>query len=110
MQLQSLKLVTIIAEAVLREPLIHKVLELGATGASYHATGGIGARGTRHDVVLGENVQIKVVCGEPVARAIFQFLHDHYLERYACIAWMTDVECLAPPLLPPGEDGGAASG
>ncbi len=94
MQLKKLKLVTIIGETVLREPLIHKVLELGAPGVSYHSTGGTGSRGTRHDVVLGENVQIKVVCTTEVAESILSFISNHYYEHYACIAWMNDVEVI----------------
>lgn len=92
MQLCPLKLVTIIAEMVLREPIVHKVLELGATGVSYHSCGGTGSRHTRHDVVLGENVQIKVVCPKEVAEAILTFVSHNYFEHYACIAWMNDVE------------------
>jgi hypothetical protein len=94
MKLEPLKLVTIIAESVLREPLIHKIVELGATGVSYHSTGGTGSRGTRHDVVLGENVQIKVVCTAEVAMSILEYLHQHYFERYACIAWIMEIEVL----------------
>ena len=92
MNLEPLKLVTIIAESVLREPLIHKILELGATGISYHSTGGSGSRGMRHDVVLGENVQIKVVCNDEVAEAILTYVSEHVFERYACIAFLTDVK------------------
>jgi len=92
MQLYPLKLVTIIAETILREPIIHKILELGASGVSYHSTGGTGSRHTRHDEVLGENVQIKVVCPKEVAEAILTYVSHHYFEHYACIAWMNDVE------------------
>jgi hypothetical protein len=92
MQLYTLTLVTIIAETILREPIIHKILELGATGVSYHSTGGTGSRHTRHDEVLGENVQIKVVCPKSTAEAILTFVSHHYFENYACIAWMNDVE------------------
>ncbi len=94
MKLEPLKLVTIIAESVLREPLIHKILELGATGVSYHSTGGSGSRGTRHDVVLGENVQIKVVCNEELAQAILTYVSEHVFERYACIAYLSDVQAV----------------
>jgi nitrogen regulatory protein P-II 2 len=92
MQLYPLKLVTIIAETILREPIIHKILELGAVGVSYHSTGGTGSRHTRHDVVLGENVQIKVICPKEVAEKILTYVSHNYFENYACIAWMNDVE------------------
>lgn len=92
MKLMTLTLVTIIAEALLKEPIVEKVLELGATGVSYHSTGGTGSRHTRHDVVLGENVQIKVVCPREIAEQILTFVSHNYFENYACIAWMNDVE------------------
>ena len=44
MQLYSLKLVTVVAEEVLKDQLVRKILELGATGCSYHSTEGTGSR------------------------------------------------------------------
>jgi nitrogen regulatory protein P-II 2 len=92
MQLHKLTLVTIIAETILREPIVHKVIELGASGVSYHSTGGTGSRHSRHDVILGENVQIKVICSRDLAEKILTYVSHHYFENYACIAWMNDVE------------------
>ena len=44
MQLTKMKLVTIIGEEILKNRLVKKVQELGATGASFDRTQGVGAR------------------------------------------------------------------
>ena len=92
MQLQTLKLVTVVAEEVLKDQLVRKVLELGATGASYHATEGIGSRTARHDDVFGENFQLKVVCPQDVAERILTYISNHFFDDYAIVAWIADVQ------------------
>ncbi len=92
MQLQSLKLVTIVAEEVLKEQLVRKVLELGATGCSYHPTQGTGSRSARHDDFFGENFQMKIVCPADVAEKILTYISHHYFEKYAIVSWVIDVE------------------
>jgi hypothetical protein len=90
MQLQGLKLVTIVAELVLKEQLLEKVLELGATGYSYWEASGFGSRGARKDI-SGENIMIETICPEAVASAILTYVSHHYFANYACIAWVSDV-------------------
>ncbi|HTU26181.1 MAG TPA: hypothetical protein VMF30_12325 [Pirellulales bacterium] len=92
MQLHPLKLVTVVAEEVLKEELVRKVLELGATGASYHSTQGVGSRSARHDDVFGENFQLKVVCPQEVAEKILTHISHIYFDKYAIVAWMSDVQ------------------
>jgi nitrogen regulatory protein P-II 2 len=92
MQLQTLKLITIVAEEVLKEQLIHKVQELGATGCSYHPTQGTGSRSARHDDVFGENFQMKIVCPQDVADKILTHISRHYFEKYAIVTWVMDVD------------------
>ncbi len=92
MQLYSLKLVTVVAEEVLKDQLVRKILELGATGASYHSTEGTGSRTARHDDVFGENFQLKVVCPQDVAERILTYISHHYFDDYAIVAWVSDVQ------------------
>jgi len=47
MQLHPLKLVTIVTETVLRDQLLPKLLELGATGYTCYEAMGFGSRGAR---------------------------------------------------------------
>ncbi len=92
MQLQSLKLITIIAEEVLKDRLVAKVQELGATGASYHRTQGVGSRSVRHNDMFGENIQLKIVCSKEVAEVILTYISHTYFDNYAIVAWLTDVD------------------
>ena len=74
----------------LREQIERKVLELGATGYTCREVTGYGSRGARHGAG-SDNVQIELVCPEHVAYAILTYVSHHYFEKYACIAWVTDV-------------------
>jgi nitrogen regulatory protein P-II 2 len=91
MQLQTLKLVTIVAEQVLREQICDKIIELGATGYTLSEVEGYGPRGTRTGIGRGDNVRVEVICPLTVAETILTFVSHHYFKSYACIAWVTDV-------------------
>jgi hypothetical protein len=90
MQLYPLKLVTVIAEIVLKDTILAKILELGATGYTYAEVAGFGSRGARNQAG-DENMQIKIICPANVAEAILTYMSHNYFENYACIAWVTDV-------------------
>jgi len=94
MQLYPLKLITIVAEEILKDRLVKKVQELGATGASFHRTQGVGSRETRHNDMFGENVQIKIVCAPDVASRILTYIAENYFDHYAIAAWISDVEVM----------------
>lgn len=91
MQLYPLKLITIVAEEVLKDQIIQKARELGATGYTSGECNGFGPRESRHDSVSGINVRIEFVCSESVAVAILTTISHDYFEHYACIAWISDV-------------------
>jgi nitrogen regulatory protein P-II 2 len=92
MPLVKMKLITIVAEEILKDRLVKKVQELGATGASFHRTQGVGSRSTRHNDMFGENLQMKIVCTAEVATAIITYIEENYFENYAIVAWIGDVE------------------
>lgn len=94
MQLHPLKLVTIITEQIIREPVVKKILELGAAGCSWHDAQGTGSRGVRSDATGESNVQIEVICAPATAEAILTYVSRTYFENYACIAWQTDVSVM----------------
>lgn len=94
MKFTKLKLVTIIGEELLKEKLLHRVIELGATGASYHSNHGVGPRNARRDDVFGENFQLKVICPNEVAEKILSAVSKEFYDQYAIIAWQNDVEVL----------------
>jgi nitrogen regulatory protein P-II 2 len=94
MSLVPLKLITIVAEKFLKDQMVQKVLELGATGCSYHPTEGKGLREARHDDAFSENFQMKVVCPPEVADSILAYIAEHYFEHYAIVAWVSDVQVM----------------
>jgi hypothetical protein len=94
MQLYPLKLITIVAEEILKDRLVKKVQELGATGCSYHRTQGTGSRSARHNDMFGENIQMKIVCPPDVAEAILTHISQNYFEHYAIVAWVGDVDVM----------------
>src|ERR1051325_649482 len=91
MPLQTLKLVTIVAEEILKERLCKKGMQLGATGYTCFGVEGDGSRGVRDEHVQGMNVQIEFVCEEDVAMAILNYVAEHFFENFAVIAWLSDV-------------------
>ena len=92
MKLHPMKLITIVAEEILRDQLAHKILELGAKGCSYHSTLGLGTHKERHNDVFSANFQMKVVCPPNVADKILSHLDEHYFGKFAIVAWVSDVE------------------
>jgi nitrogen regulatory protein PII len=86
----SLKLVTIVAEAVLEERLARALLSLGAKGYTLSEVRGRGARGVR----AGEpdvNVKIEAVVTPEVADRILAHLAERYFADYAVIAYVETV-------------------
>jgi nitrogen regulatory protein P-II 2 len=90
MQLQTLRLVTIVTEQIVREQLVKKILALGATGCSWGEVQGTGSRGARSDATGDRNVRIEVVCSAETAEKILTMVSRNYFENYACIAWQSD--------------------
>lgn len=86
----SLKLVTIIAEAVLEERLVRALLSLGAKGYTLSEVRGSGARGVRAGE-LDVNVKIEAVVSPEVADRILAHLAERYFAHYAVIAYVETV-------------------
>lgn len=88
------KLVTIIAEAVLRDRLVRDLKKLGATGFTESQVRGEGSRGRRTVELEGQNVQLDTLVSPAVAAAILQCVSENYFEHYAIVAFARDVEVL----------------
>lgn len=91
-QLTRLKLITIVAETVLRDRITRRLLEWGATGFTVVDSSGRGSRGIRTGDVPGEGVRIDAVVDSDTADRILSGVEERYFENYAVIAWMTDVQ------------------
>lgn len=92
MKVVTVKLVTIVAEAVLEDYLIGDLKRLGARGHTLSRVEGEGSRGMRAGDVAGGNIRIEVLVSAAVADAIFQHLADTYFAHYAIIAFAADVQ------------------
>jgi Nitrogen regulatory protein P-II len=86
-----LRLVTIVAEAVLEDSLIGLVKEVGATGYTLSSARGEGSRGRRLGEIPGDNVRLEVLVGAAVAEALLELLAARFFADYAAVAWITEV-------------------
>lgn len=94
MHTATVKLVTIVAEAVLRERLITEVRELGASGYTETPVSGEGSRHLRAGEIPGENIKLEVIVGSTAAERLLQLLQQKYFPKYAVIAYVQDVQVL----------------
>jgi nitrogen regulatory protein P-II 2 len=92
MQTTPLKLVTIIAEALLEDRLVQEVQRLGASGYTVTRASGRGTRGIRASEWEGNNVRIETLVGAEVADRILTHLAEFYFELYAVVAYVQTVE------------------
>lgn len=91
MNLKSLKLITIIAEAVISEKIIREIQAQGAKGYTATSVEGQGSRGVRASEWEGKNSKIQAIVNEEIAEKILSLLAEHYFPNYAVIAYVQDV-------------------
>lgn len=96
MQTTTIKLVTIIAEGVLRERITSDLLRLGARGYTYHDVHGQGTRGIAEQFWEGSQVRIESVMGAAAADAVLHHLQETYFADYSVMAYATDVQVVRP--------------
>lgn len=92
MNRKTLKLVTVIAEAVISEKIIREIHRLGAKGHTASAAEGQGSRGVRASEWEGKNIKIETLVSEPVADQILDLLAIDYFPNYAVVAYVQDVQ------------------
>lgn len=91
MEIVSLKLVVIVAEAVLEHQLVNDLKRLGARGHTLVRAEGQGHRGMRVGGLEGGNIRLETVVSNDVAEKIMTRLAKHYFENYAIIVYQSDV-------------------
>ena len=87
-----LKLVTIVAEAVIEERLLDDLRRLGAKGHTVMPAHGEGTRGIRASDWEARNIRIETVVSPGVADAILECLARDYFDRWAVIGYVSDVD------------------
>lgn len=92
MELIRLKLITIVAEAVLERRLVEEIRSLGARGYTVTDARGEGSRGLRTMDWEGKNIRLETIVSEEVAERILHRLQEAYSPNYAVIAYVENVE------------------
>lgn len=88
----SMKLVTVVAERLLRDRLVAELAELGARGFTITDATGKGSRGVRASDWEGRNVRVEAIVAPEVAERIVAHVAEGYFEHYAVIVWMQSVD------------------
>lgn len=89
-----LKLVTIVAEAVLEHRLVEEIKRLGTKGYTLVDARGEGSRGLRTMDWEGKNIRLEAIVSEEVALRILSRLQEAYFPHYAVVAFVENVEVL----------------
>lgn len=92
MKTVPLCLVTVIAEAILKDRLIQLVRHEGAKGYTITPAEGEGSRQRRVGELLGDNFRLETIVSTDVADRLLHALSTEYFERYAVIAYLSNVQ------------------
>lgn len=92
----AVRLLTIVAERVLKDRIVHHLEKLGVTGYTMIDSEGRGARGFAVDEWQGDNVEIQVIASRERIDAIARKLRERYFEHHSIILFAQDVDVLRP--------------
>lgn len=91
------KLITVICESCLEEPITSAAKEIGARGYTVSDARGSGAHGLRDGSwPENANIRIEILCDESTATRILDLLVDTYYPHYTLVTFVTDVGVLRP--------------
>jgi nitrogen regulatory protein P-II 2 len=91
-ELVPLKLVTIVAERILRSRLVQEIQELGARGFTITEATGEGSRGVRASEWEGANIKVEMIVAPDVAMRIVDHVAAVYFAYHAVIVYVQDVD------------------
>jgi nitrogen regulatory protein PII len=95
MNTHPMKLVTIVCEALAREPITALLREVGAHGYTLANVEGSGSHGLRAaDIGEYANIRVEVIVPPAVASDLLARLESDFFPRYAMIACECDVRVL----------------
>ncbi len=87
----ALKLVTIVAERILKDRLLEDIRTCGARGFTLTDASGEGSRGVRASEWEGRNTKIETVVSAEVADRIVNHVADHFFKHHAVIVYTQEV-------------------
>ena len=86
-----LKLLVIVAEAVLRDRLVAELKTLGVPGCTLTTAMSWTREGLGSGEFEGPSVRLEVVASVEVVDAILQALSERYFASWSIMAWVSDV-------------------
>ena len=89
--LQSVTLLTIVAESLIESRLIEDLVSCGVVGWTLTSTRGAGPENRRLSEVEGGNVKFEVLGSEEVTQKVWDLLSSRYFPHYAVTAWQSSV-------------------
>jgi nitrogen regulatory protein P-II 2 len=92
MNTYSLSLLTIVAESLLKDRLIHEVRQAGAKGFTITEVSGEGSRQRRVSEILGDNIKIEVIAKRETTDKILDLLQREFFPRFAMVAYLSEVQ------------------
>ena len=91
MHTTPLTLLTIVAEAILKDRLVEEFTQTGAKGHTLTECEGSGSRHRRVGEVLGANIKLELIVSAEVADRMLKVLAEEYFPHYAVIAFISSV-------------------
>lgn len=97
MTLHPMTLVTVVCEALARQPLLDLLRDMGVQGYTLFSVEGTGSKGDRPaDIEEYGNIQVEVILPTPEAEALIQQLAERFLPRFLAIVYTSEVRVLRP--------------
>jgi nitrogen regulatory protein PII len=97
MNTHTMKMVTIICEALAREPILRLLKQAGAHGFTLFRVEGAGDKGVRTaDMEEFSNIQIQVIVPPDVAEKLLARLEKEFFSRFGIVVYESDVRVLRP--------------
>lgn len=89
--LQTVTLLTIVAESLIESRLIEDLVSCGVIGWTLTPVRGSGPENRRLSEVEGGNVKVEVLGSQEVTGKVWDLLSSKYFPHYAVTAWQSSV-------------------
>ncbi len=91
---QQVRLLTIVAERLLRDRILRHLDQMSVSGYTVIDSEGRGSRGVMVDEWQGDNVEIQILASIEVVDRIAEKMRERYFEHYSIILFAQNVDVL----------------